>query len=144
MILGIGADIVDSRRLERPLRNHSERFLSKIMTEQERIYVLHRLAPLKIFLDEEKHTQRLSLQIAKIFAAKEAFVKALGTGFRGGLGFLDIEIQRNALGKPTFQLHSKAQEVFQNLIPFGMEGQVHLSLSDEYPYAQAFVTLSAF
>ncbi|MBX9977220.1 MAG: holo-ACP synthase [Alphaproteobacteria bacterium] len=143
MIIGIGTDLLDCRRLERPLKNHRERFLSKILTDNERFHIESKVQPITAFLDTITVEQHFCLQVGKIFAAKEAFVKALGTGFRDGLTLLDMEIVRNSLGKPSIYLHSKAEERFNAHIPQGMAGHTHLSLSDEFPYAQAFATISA-
>ncbi len=143
MILGVGTDITDCRRLKSSLKRYPERFLSKIMSVQELNYIMEKNNKLKVSLGKDRVFSHFCLQVAKVFAAKEAFSKALGTGFRGGLRLLDVEIVRDNLGKPSFHLQPRALELFDNLIPIGMEGHVHLSLSDEYPYAQAFVTLSA-
>jgi len=143
MILGIGTDLLDCRRLERPLKNHRARFLAKIVTENESLHIDSKIGPVSAFLDNHTVEQHLCLHVGKIFAAKEAFVKALGTGFREGLTLLDMEIVRNSLGKPSIYLHPKAEQLFNAQIPIGMKGHIHLSLSDEFPYVQAFATISA-
>ena len=143
MIIGIGTDLLDARRLERPLKMHRERFLSKILTTKERDYFEKKVEPFRKHLTTDELEKRMVLTLAKTFAGKEAFVKALGTGFHGSLGLLDLEIVRDSFGKPFFHLHEKALHAVQGIIPLGMDHHINLSLTDEYPYAQAFVILSA-
>lgn len=138
MILGIGTDILDARRLERPLMQHQDRFINRILTMKEISY-LHQKHPKISF----SHSGFL-LTFGKLFAAKEALVKALGTGFRGGITFQHIDISRNHMGRPSITLAEKADLAFKRLLPNGMNGAIHLSLSDEFPYIQAFVIMSSF
>ncbi len=129
MILGIGTDLVDIRRIEKSLNNFGAHFLHKIFTRAER--------------EISDHRRLKAASYAKTFAAKEATSKALGTGMREGIGWQDIEITRTSLGAPQVTLHGKALERLQTLTPSGMTSQIHLALTDEWPYAQAFVMLSA-
>lgn len=144
MILGIGTDLLDCRRLKRPLTTHKDRFLSKILTPNERAYLEKKVSPFEAFLSHSDIEQHFYTAVGKIFAAKEAFVKALGTGFRGHLGLLDMEIVRDDFGKPFIHRYEKTDKVLQGIVPIGMEPHIHLSLSDEYPYVQAFVIVSAY
>jgi holo-[acyl-carrier protein] synthase len=129
MIIGIGVDLVDTRRIERLLNRFGKSFLNKIFTLNERVYAEKSAHPLRAY--------------ANRFAAKEAAAKALGTGLREGIGWQDIEILRSSLGAPTLHLHRKAEERFSLLIPSGHMGVTHVSFSDEPPYSTAFVVLSA-
>lgn len=128
MIIGIGVDIVDIRRIERLLTRFGEHFTEKIFTLDERSYVENSPHPFRAY--------------ANRFAAKEAAAKALGTGFRGGIGWHDIEILRAPSGAPSLCFHRKAQEKFLSLIPPGYKEVSHVSFSDEPPYSTAFVVLS--
>lgn len=128
MIIGIGIDLVDTRRIERLLQRFGHHFTEKIFTFHERSYADHTFYPLRAY--------------ANRFAAKEAAAKALGTGFREGIGWHDIEVCRAASGAPTLYFHNKAYEKFLSLIPHGHKGTSHVSFSDEPPYSTAFVILS--
>jgi holo-[acyl-carrier protein] synthase len=143
MIIGIGTDIVDCTRLERPLRMYREKFLQKILTPLEIRHAEDKLAPINTFLGDDASYQHLSLIVGKFFAAKEAFVKALGTGFRDGVRMQDIEVHRDKHGKPFFKIKGHTKHVLDNLSPIGMHSEIHLSLSDEAPYATAYVIISA-
>lgn len=130
MILGIGNDLVNMERIYRSITRFGDRMICRIYTPNERAYARSRPDPVKAF--------------ASRFAAKEALVKALGTGIVSeGVSWQDIEIQKNSSGKPTIALQGRALEHFKALVPEGMRGRIHLSLSDEAPFAQAFVILSA-
>ena len=129
MILGIGSDIVDVRRIERVIERHGERFLSRIYTEAERARA-------------ERRANRIDTY-AKRFAAKEACAKALGTGFRQGVFFRDMGVVNLPSGKPTMVLTGGALRRLAALTPPGYEAQIDLALTDEYPLAQAFVVISA-
>lgn len=129
MIIGIGNDLCDCRRIEAALHRHGQRFLNRIFTaaEQERAFTRsHPVATL-----------------AKIFCAKEAVVKALGTGMTKGIQWRDIEITRKSHTPPQVLLYNHAAQEFQKRLPEGTKGHIYLSLTDEWPYAQAFVILSA-
>lgn len=142
MILGIGTDIVDCRRLKRPFDRFGQKFAQKILTQNEWDYIHKKTHPLEGFLSNERIEEKILLGIGKVFAAKEAFVKAIGTGFRAHIHFLDMEVQRNDQGAPFIQTFERADICLQNMTSVGMQSTIHLSLSDEWPYAQAFVVLS--
>ena len=129
MIIGIGNDLVDIRRIERSLERFGERFVQRIFTpiEQQR---------------SEARAGRAS-SYAKRFAAKEACSKALGTGLRLGVFWRDMGVVNQRGGKPTMQLTGGALTRLQSITPAGMSPQIDLSLTDEYPMAQAFVIISA-
>lgn len=155
MILGIGTDLIDCRRLRRPLTHIRTRFLNRLMTEDERIYLHQKTEGHGACLSSDDALDALCLHVGKVFAAKEAFVKALGTGFRGYLNFLDLNVYRDTLGKPHIQTSARANDVIAERIHTRAFAHIphdvalhhercyaHLSLSDEKPYAQAFVTLT--
>lgn len=128
MIIGIGMDAVDIRRIERMTARFEGRMIARFLTDQER----ERLARLP-------HTPRLRHGFwAKTLAAKEATVKALGTGFQGGITWRDIDTGRLASGQPVVALHGAAQTHAQHLVG-AAQVFLHLTLSDEYPYAYAYV-----
>ncbi|MBA3814501.1 MAG: holo-ACP synthase [Alphaproteobacteria bacterium] len=129
MIIGIGTDLVDIRRIESLLEKFGKHFAEKIFTAHERSYAENSAHPLRVY--------------ANRFAAKEAAAKALGTGFREGIGWHDIEVLRTSMGAPTLSFHGKADERFFMLVPPGYVGVSHVSFSDEPPYSSAFVVLSA-
>lgn len=123
MIYGVGVDMVRISRVEAALARHGERFAERILTDTE--------------LRNFRRARRGADALAKYFAAKEAFVKALGTGFRMGIGWRQIEVRSDRLGRPYLVLSGRALELVDE---FGA-GESHLSLSDEDEYALAFVTL---
>ena len=129
MIIGIGTDLVDIRRIERAFARHGDRFANRIFTPVERALAERRGNPAATF--------------AKRFAAKEACAKALGTGFRAGIFFRDLGVVNLASGKPTMALTGAALVRLKSLMPHGLEAQIDLAISDEYPMAQAFVVISA-
>ncbi|HEU5273007.1 MAG TPA: holo-ACP synthase [Xanthobacteraceae bacterium] len=129
MILGIGSDLVDIRRIEQTLARHGERFIDRIYTETERARA-------------ERRADRIATY-AKRFAAKEACAKALGTGFRRGVFFRDMGVVNLPSGKPTLQLTGGALERLEAMTPAGFSAQIDLAITDEYPLAQAFVVISA-
>ncbi len=129
MILGIGTDLVDIRRIEQTIARHGERFINRIYTEAERARA-------------ERKANRIDTY-AKRFAAKEACAKALGTGFRKGVFFRDMGVVNLPSGKPTLRLTGGALARLQAITPAGYEAQIDLALTDEYPLAQAFVVISA-
>ena len=129
MIVGIGTDLVDIRRIERTIARHGERFLQRIFTPTERAL-------------SERRANRAETY-AKRFAAKEACAKALGTGFRNGIFFRDLGVVNLPSGKPTMQLSGAAAARLRDMIPQGLVAQVDLAITDEYPMAQAFVLISA-
>ena len=123
MIYGIGTDIVRIQRIADNLSRYGDRFALRILTDAETV--------------QFRNSARQAHFLAKRFAAKEATVKALGTGFRDGLSLRDIGVRNNPLGKPELAFSAKAQDW---LLSRGIAGS-HLSLADEQDYAIAFVTL---
>jgi holo-[acyl-carrier protein] synthase len=129
MILGIGSDLVDIRRIERTLERYGERFLARIFTEAER-------------QRSEARASRAA-SYAKRYAAKEACSKALGTGFRGGVYWRDLGVVNLPSGRPTLILTGGALLRLQAMTPPGMAVRIDLTLTDEPPMAQALVVISA-
>jgi len=129
MIIGIGSDLSDIRRVQDTLDRFGERFTNRIFTEVERAR------------SERKGDKAASY--AKRFAAKEACSKALGTGMRAGVFWRDMGVVNEPSGKPTMRLTGGAAKRLEALIPPGMRGVIHLSLTDDHPYAQAFVVIEA-
>lgn len=130
MIIGIGNDICDIRRIEKTLERFGERFLDKVFTEEERRKAFRRRAP--------------ASTLAKRFAAKEALSKALGTGFRQGVHLRDIGVVNAASGRPSFDLKKGAAARLAHLVPPGYSARIDLTLTDEYPLAEAVVIISAY
>lgn len=130
MIVGLGCDIVNIERVQKLLRDYGTVFL-------RRTYSLAEQQDINKFSD---NARKAACQAAKYFAAKEAFVKALGTGFSDGIGWTEIEVTHDALGKPELKISGKAAEKLA-LAGGGNEVRAHLSLSDDYPFAQAVVII---
>lgn len=130
MILGLGSDICDIRRVETVLARHGTRFTERVFSEDERARAARRPA-------------QAAASYAKRFAAKEACAKALGTGFRDGVFLSDLRVTNLASGQPTLSLHGAALARLRAMTPAGHEARVFLSLTDEYPYAYAQVIISA-
>lgn len=129
MIIGIGQDMCDIRRIEKSLAEFGDRFTQRVFTDVER-----RTA--------DRRKQRAATY-AKRFAAKEACAKALGTGFRRGVFFRDLGVVNLPSGKPTMALTGGALKRLEALIPPGFTVQIDLALTDEGPLAQAIVVISA-
>ncbi len=129
MIIGIGTDMVDIRRIEQTIARHGDRFLNRIFTETERARA-------------DRRTNRVDTY-AKRFAAKEACAKALGTGFRRGVFFRDLGVVNLPSGKPTLRLTGGALKRLEAITPRGYQTQIDLALTDEWPIAQAIVVISA-
>jgi holo-[acyl-carrier protein] synthase len=129
LIVGIGSDLCDIRRIEKTLERHGERFTHRIFTEIERTR-------------SERKNDRAS-SYAKRFAAKEACAKALGTGLSRGVFWRDIGVVNLRSGAPTMALTGGAAKRLAQLTPEGMTASVHLSMTDDHPYAQAFVIIEA-
>ena len=126
MIIGIGTDMVDTRRIEKLLHRFGDRFVCKIFTPQERAYCLKQHYPAAAF--------------AKRFAAKEAALKALGTGLRAGLTWQDFDVGNDKNGKPRLKI---AEHVLAKTQPISAQHlDIQVSLADEQPYALAFVVIS--
>ena len=131
MILGLGSDICDIRRIERAMERFGERFLARVFTETER-----RRA-------ERRQGTARSGTYAKRFAAKEACAKALGTGFARGVFMSDLGVVNLPGGQPTLRLAGGAAARLAALVPAGHVGRIALTMTDEYPYAYAQVIISA-
>ncbi len=129
MIVGIGSDLCDIRRIQTTLDRFGTRFTDRIFTDVERRR------------SEAKADRAASY--AKRFAAKEACAKALGTGLRRGVFWRDMGVVNMRSGKPTLRLTGGAAERLAELIGPGLEAVIHLSLTDDHPYAQAFVIIEA-
>jgi holo-[acyl-carrier protein] synthase len=129
MIIGIGSDVIDIRRIERTLGRFGERFVARVFTEVER-------------LKSDRRRERAA-SYAKRFAAKEACSKALGTGFAKGVYWRDLGVVNMPSGKPTMVLTGQAREHLERMVPEGHHAIVHLTLTDEYPYAHAHVIIYA-
>jgi holo-[acyl-carrier protein] synthase len=129
MIVGIGSDLADIRRVQRVLERFGPRFVERIFTDVEKARAERKGDP--------------AASYAKRFAAKEACSKALGTGIRGGVFWRDMGVVNAPSGQPTMRLTGGAAARLAALIPPGMQAQIHLSLTDDHPYAQAFVIIEA-
>ena len=130
VILGLGTDLCDIRRIEAMLERHGERFTHRVFSEAERAR-------------SERVAHIRASSYAKRFAAKEACVKALGTGFTQGVAFADMQVVNLPSGQPSMLLSGIALEKLKAMTPKNMVPKVFLSMSDEYPYAYAQVILSA-
>ncbi len=130
MIIGIGNDLCDIRRIEKSLERFGDRFVRRVFTEVEQAKAARR-----------PYTGAGTL--AKRFAAKEAFSKAVGTGFKRGVFMKDIGVVNLPSGQPTLELAGGAKARLDALAPDGHAIDIHLTLTDEYPWAQAFVILTA-
>src|SRR5579872_221607 len=131
MILGLGSDICDIRRIEKSIERYGDRFLERVFTDTERAKAMRR-------------TERIqAATFAKRFAAKEAAAKALGTGFRRGVFFSDLGVVNLPSGQPTLRMTGGAAERLATITPAGMLAEVALTMTDEYPYAFAQVIISA-
>ena len=129
MILGIGSDITDVRRIAAVIERHGDRFIDRIFTPVERTRA-------------ERKRNRIETY-AKRFAAKEACAKALGTGFRAGVWWRDLGVVNLSSGRPTMELTGGAKRRLQALTPPGFEARIDLTITDEGPTAQALVIISA-
>lgn len=136
MILGIGNDTVDIRRIEGVIARHGERFLARVFTPAERAKAERRG-------DAGPGGRVRAATYAKRFAAKEAASKALGTGFRAGVFLRDLGVVNLPSGQPTLRLTGGAAKRLAAITPPGMAAQVALTMTDEYPYAEAVVIISA-
>jgi holo-[acyl-carrier protein] synthase len=131
MILGLGSDICDIRRIEKVIAKYGERFLERVYTDTERAKAMRRTEKIR------------AATFAKRFAAKEAASKALGTGFRKGVFFSDLGVVNLPSGQPTLKMTGGAEVRLRAITPPGMVAQVALTMTDEYPYAYAQVIISA-
>jgi holo-[acyl-carrier protein] synthase len=128
MIIGLGSDLIDIRRIERTIERFGDRFLDRIFTDTERAR-------------SDARAERIA-SYAKRFSAKEACSKALGTGFRRGVYWRDMGVVNLASGRPTMRLTGGAARRLAELTPAGMRAQIDVSLTDEPPTAQAIVIIS--
>ena len=128
MILGLGNDIIDIDRIERTIERFGDRFLNRIFTDVERA-------------KSDRRRQRAA-SYAKRFAAKEACSKALGTGFRRGVFWRDMGVINLPSGRPTLHLTGGAAEQLLRITPAGFSARIDLTLTDDYPLAQAIVIIS--
>jgi holo-[acyl-carrier protein] synthase len=129
MILGIGSDICDIRRIAQSLERFGERFTQRIFTEKERMKAEGRLTRAETY--------------ARRFAAKEACAKALGTGIAHGVFWREMEVVNLPGGQPSMKLTGGAAARLRKLTPEGHEAVIHVSLTDDPPIAQAFVVIEA-
>lgn len=129
MIIGLGNDIIDIRRIEKTIERFGERFLARVFTETER-----------------RKSDRRALRAAsyaKRFAAKEACAKALGTGFSRGVFWHDLGVVNLPSGRPTLELTGGAAQILEELTPTGHDVRIDLTITDDFPTAQAIVIISA-
>ncbi|GHC69011.1 holo-ACP synthase [Limoniibacter endophyticus] len=129
MIIGMGSDLIDIRRIEKTLEKHGERFIERVFTDIER-------------RKSEGRKQRAA-SYAKRFAAKEACAKALGTGLAQGVFWRDMGVVNKPSGKPTMSLTNGAERRLHALLRPGQRAVIHLTITDDYPLAQAFVIIEA-
>lgn len=129
MIIGLGNDMVDIRRIEETLTKFGDRFVDRIFTEIER--------------DKSDRRANRAASYAKRFAAKEACSKALGTGFHQGVFWRDMGVVNEPSGKPTMVLTGGAKARLEEITPKGKRAVIHLTITDDQPYAQAIVIIEA-
>ncbi len=133
MILGIGNDLIDIRRIEKTLERFGDRFIQRIFTDAEQRKAERRKGAGHVY----------AATYANRYAAKEAASKALGTGFRAGVYWKDLSVVNLPSGKPTIMMTGGAAERLKAITPPGMEPRVDLTITDEYPMAEAMVIISA-
>jgi holo-[acyl-carrier protein] synthase len=129
MIIGIGSDLIDIRRIEKSLERHGERFLARIYTEIETA--------------RSERRRARAASYAKRFAAKEACAQALGSGISEGVYWRDMGVVNLPSGKPTMHLTGGAAAKLERLLPPGHRAVIHLTITDDFPLAQAFVIIEA-
>ncbi|MGB3390499.1 MAG: holo-ACP synthase [Pseudaminobacter sp.] len=129
MIIGIGSDLIDIRRIEKSLERYGERFVQRIFTEIEQV-------------KSDRRRERAA-SYAKRFAAKEACAKALGTGMSHGVFWRDMGVVNLPGGKPTMHLTGGAAVRLEQMLPQGHRVVIHLTITDDFPLAQAFVIIEA-
>jgi holo-[acyl-carrier protein] synthase len=133
MMLGMGSDLIDIRRIEKTLERYGKRFIDRIFTAEEQRKAERRKGAGDAYAST----------YAKRYAAKEAASKALGTGFRAGVYWRDLGVVNLPSGKPTVAMTGGAAARLKAMTPPGMMAQVELSMTDEYPMAQAIVIITA-
>jgi holo-[acyl-carrier protein] synthase len=131
MIIGIGSDLCNIDRIQRSLDRFGDRFVQRVFTDVERAKA-------------EGRPYSRAGTYAKRFAAKEAFSKAIGTGFKRGVFKKDIGVVNAPSGAPTLALTGGARQRLDELVPEGHAAEVHLTMTDDHPFAQAFVIITAF
>ncbi|HEX4294800.1 MAG TPA: holo-ACP synthase [Rhizomicrobium sp.] len=129
MIIGLGNDLIDIRRIEKSIERFGDRFIERIFTDIERA-------------KSDKRAQRAA-SYAKRFAAKEACAKALGTGLRRGVFWRDMGVVNLPGGKPTMRLTGGALKRLEAITPPGLTAQIELTITDDFPLAQAIVIIQA-
>ena len=129
MILGLGNDVIDIRRIERTLEKYGDRFLDRVFTEVER--------------RKSDRRKLRAASYAKRFAAKEACAKALGTGLRNGVFWRDMGVVNMPSGRPTLKLTGGAAAQLARITPDGYAARIDLTITDDFPMAQAIVIISA-
>lgn len=130
MIIGLGSDLCNIERIGNSLARHGERFEQRVFTDIE-------------IAKARRRPYTIAGTYAKRFAAKEAFSKAVGTGFKRGVFMKDIGVVNAPSGAPTLALTGGAAKRLEEMIPAGHEARIHLSLTDDHPWAQAFVIIEA-
>jgi len=130
MILGIGTDLANIERIEGVLARHGDRFRNRVFTEAEQ-------------RKAETRPRAIAATYAKRWAAKEACSKALGTGLRMGISWRDMAVSNLASGQPVMQVTGWAEARLRSLTPAGHEAIIHVTLTDDHPWAQAFVVIEA-
>ena len=129
MIIGLGNDLIDIRRIEKTLERHGERFTRRLFTDIERA--------------KSDRRRNRAASYAKRFAAKEACAKALGTGLSRGVFWRDMGVVNLPSGKPTMALTGGALTRLEEITPTGAIARIHLTITDDYPLAQAIVIIEA-
>jgi len=129
MIIGLGSDLIDIRRIEKTLERFGARFTERLFTDVEKA--------------KSEGRKNRAASYAKRFAAKEACAKALGTGLRANVFWRDMGVINLRSGKPTMALTNGALERLQKITPPGMKAQIDLTITDDFPLAQAIVIISA-
>jgi holo-[acyl-carrier protein] synthase len=129
MIIGIGSDLIDIRRVEKTLERHGPRFIARVFTEIEK--------------EKSERRRERAASYAKRFAAKEACAKALGTGISRGVFWRDMGVVNLPGGKPTMRLTGGAAARLAAMVPQGQAAFIHLTITDDFPLAQAFVIIEA-
>lgn len=130
MIIGLGSDLCNIERIQKSLDRFGDRFTNRVFTDVERAKA-------------ERRPFTQAGTYAKRFAAKEAFSKAVGTGFKRGVFMKDIGVVNAKSGAPTLALSGGAKVALDALVPEGYEARIHLTLTDDHPWAQAFVIIEA-
>lgn len=129
MIIGLGSDLIDIRRIEKSLERYGSRFTNRVFTEVEQ--------------QKSDRRKERAASYAKRFAAKEACCKALGTGISRGVFWRDMGVVNDKSGKPTMKLTNGAAKRLAEMMPSGYEPHVHITITDDFPLAQAFVIIEA-